>query len=68
MLGMIFTELLELVENKYGYQVVDQLLANDQLPSQGIYTAIGSYDHSELLVLAKQLSEIVDTSGAPISQ
>jgi len=61
MLGMIFTELLELVENKYGYEVVDQLLANDQLPSQGIYTAIGSYDHSELLVLVKQLSEIVDT-------
>jgi len=61
MLGMIFTELLELVENKYGYEVVDQLLANDQLPSQGIYTAIGSYEHSELLVLVKQLSEIVDT-------
>jgi len=61
MLGMIFTELLELVENKYGYEVVDQLLANDQLPSQGIYTAIGSYDHSELLVLVNQLSEIVDT-------
>jgi len=61
MLGMIFTELLELVENKYGYEVVDQLLANDQLTSQGTYTAIGSYDHSELLVLVKQLSEIVDT-------
>lgn len=65
MLGMIFTELLELIENKYGYEVVDRLLDNDQLSSEGIYTAVGSYDHKELLVLVTHLSKIVDT---PIRQ
>jgi len=64
MLGMIFTELLELVEKKYGYEVVDKLMENDQLPSGGIYTAVGSYDHSESFIIISQLSELVD---APVT-
>ncbi|EPJ48359.1 MAG: heme NO-binding domain-containing protein [Osedax symbiont Rs1] len=60
MMGQIFTELLELVEKKFGYAVVDKLLVECQLPSKGIYTAVGVYSHEELLILVKQLSVEVD--------
>ena len=61
MMGQIFTELLELVETKYGYEIVDQLLSNSKLHSGGSYTAIGTYNHIELLILVKNLSELVHT-------
>ncbi|NQZ32802.1 MAG: heme NO-binding domain-containing protein [Oceanospirillaceae bacterium] len=65
MMGQIFTELLELVESKYGYEIVDQLLTNSKLHSGGSYTAVGTYNHIELLILVTNLSEIINK---PISE
>lgn len=56
MKGIIFTEFLELVEQEYGYEAVDAILLNADLPSGGIYTSIGTYGHSEMRVLMEQLS------------
>jgi hypothetical protein len=57
MKGIVFTELLEMIEAKFGYKTVDELLNETNLPSKGIYTAIGSYDHSEIIILVTKLSE-----------
>lgn len=57
MKGIVFTELLEMIEAKFGYTTVDELLNETDLPSKGIYTAIGSYDHSEIVILVTKLSE-----------
>lgn len=51
MKGIIFTEFLEMVESKHGYELVDFLLTRDGLISGGVYTAIGTYDASEMFVL-----------------
>lgn len=56
MKGIVFTELLEMIEHKFGYELVDQLLENNNLPSGGIYTAIGTYDHAEMVTLVTSLS------------
>lgn len=56
MKGIVFTELLEMIEDKFGYELVDQLLENNDLPSGGIYTAIGTYDHAEMVTLVNSLS------------
>jgi hypothetical protein len=56
MKGIVFTEFLELVEDKFGLEMVDSIITNSNLGSSGIYTAIGTYSFSEMLQLLQNLS------------
>ena len=56
MKGVVFAEFLDLVEDKFGYEVVDQILPADS-ESEGAYTAIGTYDYQELIQMVVKLSE-----------
>jgi hypothetical protein len=60
MLGKIFTEFLDLVEEQFGYEMVDKILIESDVPSQGSYTSVGTYSHDELISLVIKLSEAVD--------
>lgn len=55
MKGIIFTEFLELVEKKFGLDELDSLLS--QAEDDGVYTAVGSYDHRNLVKLIVILSQ-----------
>ncbi len=57
MKGIVFTEFLELVEDKFGLEMVDTIIEQSNLPSNGVYTSIGTYDFSEMLSLLKHLSQ-----------
>ncbi|WP_298545048.1 heme NO-binding domain-containing protein [uncultured Aquimarina sp.] len=57
MKGIVFTELLELVEDKFGLEVVDKIIEQSALASGGVYTSVGTYDFSEMLSLLTHLSE-----------
>lgn len=57
MKGIVFTEFLEMVESEYGLETVDAIIENSELPSGGAYTAVGTYDFSEMLQLLGQLSK-----------
>ena len=57
MKGIVFTEFLELVETKFGLEVVDEIIEQSNLPSGGVYTAVGTYDFAEMLSLLTVLSE-----------
>lgn len=57
MKGIVFTELLDMIEDKFSYDMVDQLLLETDLPSGGTYTSIGTYDHTEMVNLVLKLSE-----------
>ena len=57
MKGIVFTEFIEMVEEKYSCRVVDSLLDSTTLESGGAYTAVGTYDHEELLRLVSALSD-----------
>lgn len=56
MKGIVFTEFLELVEKKFGLDMVDRIIDQSDLPSNGIYTAVGTYDFAEMLSLITNLS------------
>lgn len=64
MKGVVFTTFLEMVEDKFGYETVDEIIANSNLPSSGIYTAVGTYSHHEIvqLVVALSKSQKIDVS------
>ena len=62
MKGIVFTEFLEMVEDKFGYSVLDKVI-EDSI-SDGVYTAVGTYSHEEMVSLVVSLS---NHSGIDIS-
>jgi len=58
MKGFVFTEFTSLVEEKFGLEVLDQIIEEANLSTQGVYTAVGSYDHRELIVMVELLSKM----------
>lgn len=56
MKGIVFTEFLELVEQKFGLEMVDNIIEESNLESKGIYTSVGTYSFSEMLALVTNLS------------
>ena len=57
MKGVVFTELMDLVEKEFGYEVVDQMIIDANLDNDGAFTAIGTYDHSDLVQMVVSLSQ-----------
>jgi len=57
MKGIIFTEFTEMVESRFGLTCIDALILECDLPSKGIYTAVGTYPHQELVQLLMALSK-----------
>jgi hypothetical protein len=62
MKGIVFTEFLDLVEAKFGLEMVDSIIESSQLESKGIYTSVGTYEFSEMLQLLKHLSANTEIS------
>lgn len=56
MKGIVFTEFIDLVEDKFGLEMVDKIISQSQLESKGIYTSVGTYQFSEMLQLLRNLS------------
>ncbi|OAD46046.1 heme NO-binding domain-containing protein [Polaribacter atrinae] len=57
MKGIVFTEFLDLVEEKFGLEMVDKIIYQSELASEGIYTSVGTYSFSEMLQLVTNLSD-----------
>ena len=62
MKGIVFTEFLEMVESQLGMEMVDRIILTAELPNDGAYTAVGTYDHAELVRLLGALSQASGTS------
>lgn len=62
MKGIVFTEFLDLVEDKFGLEMVDKIISASNLKSDGIYTAVGTYEFSEMLQLLQHLSDSTNIS------
>lgn len=62
MKGIVFTEFLDLVEDKFGLEVVDQIIKEAALDSKGIYTSVGTYKFEEMLALLTGLSALTNVS------
>ncbi len=57
MKGVMFTEFLELVEDKFGMEMADTVITKGCPFHNGGFTAVGSYDHRSLLSMVDQLSQ-----------
>lgn len=71
MKGIIFTEFLEMVEDRFSPEIADRIIEASDLPSRGVYTAVGTYDHTDRhgvsLTSLKGLSRGVSSTSARIS-
>lgn len=57
MLGVVFTEFLEMVEEKFDIDTVDVIIDNAKIENDGAYTAVGAYSHREIVALVVALSQ-----------
>jgi hypothetical protein len=65
MKGVVFTEFLEMVEDKFSPEMADRIIDGAELPSGGVYTTVGTYDHGEMIQLVSRLSE---ETGIPAAE
>ncbi len=65
MKGIVFAEFNEMVEEKFGMDMVDDLIDATDPASGGAYTAVGTYDHQELVNMVLELSR---RSNIPASE
>lgn len=56
MKGVVFTEFLQMVEEKFSLDVLDRVIGDAALPNDGAYTAVGTYDYREMVRLVSSLS------------
>ncbi|CAL2104189.1 Heme transporter CcmB [Tenacibaculum sp. 190130A14a] len=62
MKGIVFTEFLELVEDKFGIETVEQIISDSDLESKGVYTAVETYKFTEMVSLLTNLSNLTKIS------
>lgn len=56
MKGIVFTEFLTMVEERFSLATVEHIIEAAHLPSQGVYTSVGTYPVEEMVKLLQQLS------------
>ncbi len=63
MKGIVFSEFIEFVEGAFNQETADRMIEESDLPSGGAYTAVGTYDHREMLSLVTTLGRL---TGMPV--
>jgi hypothetical protein len=66
MKGIVFTEFLEMVENKFSPELADRIIEGAEVPSGGVYTAVGTYSHTEMIGLVRCLSKETGIDSAEL--
>ena len=51
MLGLVFTEALDFIEEQVGLVGLEEILAKANLPDGAAFTAVGNYDHEQLVTV-----------------
>ena len=65
MKGIVFTGFVDMVEEGFGLDMVDDLIDETNPASGGAYTATGTYNHQELVAMVVKLSE---KTGTPVPE
>lgn len=64
MKGVVFTEFMDMVEEVFSDDILDTIIRKANLPNNGAYTTVGTYDHEEIVNLVVALSEETSTEVA----
>jgi len=62
MKGIVFSEFLDMVDEKFSMEMSERLVDEVKPPSGGAYTTVGTYDAQEIVDLVAKLSEITSIS------
>lgn len=66
MKGIVFTEFLDMIDEKFGIEVTESVISNSKtLSTGGSYTAVGTYPHHEMVQMVVALSE---ATSIPVPQ
>lgn len=60
MLGIIFTNLVEMIETTVSYEMADEILQEANLSSDGIFTSVGHYPLEDVVEIVTLLSKKTD--------
>jgi len=63
MMGIVFTEFFDMVELRHGLRMSEQLLDAVAPANEGAYTAVGNYDHHDMV---KYVTELARDTGRPV--
>jgi len=66
MKGVVFTEFLDMVDEMFGPEILEEIIEESDLKTGGAYTAVGTYDHAEIFQLVTQLGKQVDKDEADL--
>jgi len=66
--GLVFTEFLELVDERFSFETCERIIEMSDLPSGGIYTSVGTYQPQEMAALLGSLSEVTGIPPADLLQ
>lgn len=66
MKGIVFTEFVEMVEQRYSPELADQMIEASALSSGGAYTSVGDYHHQELLAMVGTLVSLTGEKQADL--
>ena len=58
MKGIVFVQFIEMMEKKFGLETADRIIELSELSTNGAYTSVGTYNHTELLQLVSHLSKL----------
>jgi hypothetical protein len=62
MRGVVFTELIEFVEEKLGFEIADKMIEQSKLAHGGVFTQGGNYPFEEMVQLLTALSNLTGES------
>jgi hypothetical protein len=62
MIGVLFTDLIDMIEAQYSPAIADAILTPAGLASRGVYTAVGVYDYGEFEQLLERLGSKVSAA------
>ena len=65
MKGLVFTEFIDMVDDRFSLETSERLIETCDLPSGGVYTSVGTYDAAEMTALVGALS---DLTGVPVPE
>lgn len=66
MKGIVFTEFMDMVEDVFSADILEDIIEKSELPNDGAYTAVGTYDHEEIVRMTVNLSQAVDIPVATL--
>ncbi|MTI08226.1 heme NO-binding domain-containing protein [Curvivirga aplysinae] len=63
MKGIVFNVFTGMVDEKFGEEMTEKLIAQSDLPSKGAYTGVGTYCFKEMVALVTALSKETNLPG-----